>query len=80
MAHPYYSSLTHPYYSSLRAYSLCVDQYKVGMYREGVLTSKVSVADNLKYYSKCLIPYGLGHDEKMLVANARLAGMFDEAL
>ena len=53
---------------------------RIGMYEEGVATSKVSVADNLKYSARCLVPYGLGHDCKMLVANARLAGMFTDAL
>ena len=33
---------------------------RIGMYREGVETSEISIADNLKYYNQCLVPYGLG--------------------
>jgi len=54
---------------------------RVGMYNDGVLTSAVSAdRDNVRYIEKCLNPYGHGHNLKMYVANARLAGRMYDAV
>lgn len=53
---------------------------RVGKYAEGVATSNFTVQTNHKYLSNCLIPYGYGHNLKMLVAHARLCGMQSAAL
>ena len=51
-----------------------------GLYREGVETSKVAIANNQRYSSQCLMPYAYAHNLKMLVVNARMAGMYEDAV
>lgn len=54
---------------------------RTGKYNEAVATSTVSTDDdNARYASKCLNPYGHGHNLKMYVANARLAGRLGDAV
>lgn len=53
---------------------------RVGEYNNAVQTSTISTSDNEAYLDKCLTPYGHGHNLKMYVANARLAGRFEDAL
>ena len=54
---------------------------RTGKYNDAVTTSTVSTDDdNARYRSKCLNPYAYGHNLKMYVANARLAGRFGDAL
>ena len=54
---------------------------RTGKYNDAVATSTVSTDDdNARYRSKCLNPYAYGHNLKMYVANARLAGRFGDAL
>eukprot|EP00041_Stephanoeca_diplocostata_P018475 m.386828 g.386828 ORF g.386828 m.386828 type:complete len:600 (-) comp21025_c0_seq2:236-2035(-) len=53
---------------------------RVGHYHTGVTTSQVTIVNNQHYLSQCTTPYGYGHNIKMLVANARFAGMYKTAL
>ena len=53
---------------------------RTGLYMDAVQTSRVSTGDNAKYLAKCLTPYGLGHNLKMYVANARFAGRLNDSL
>ena len=53
---------------------------RVGLFNEAVSTSVVCTGDNAKYFDMCLNPYAWGHNLKMLVANARLAGRLRDAL
>jgi len=53
---------------------------RTGLYSAGVATSKVAIANNRRYVKDCLVPYAFGHNLKMLVANARLAGMSSVAI
>jgi len=53
---------------------------RTGLYMDAVKTSTISTGDNSKYITKCLNPYGLGHNLKMYVANARLAGRLQDSL
>ena len=53
---------------------------RVGQYYSGVLTSQKAIENDQWYLSRCLTPYGYGHNLKMLVANARFAGMMGAAL
>eukprot|EP00567_Pseudictyota_dubia_P011335 CAMPEP_0197440608 /NCGR_PEP_ID=MMETSP1175-20131217/7060_1 /TAXON_ID=1003142 /ORGANISM="Triceratium dubium, Strain CCMP147" /LENGTH=669 /DNA_ID=CAMNT_0042970743 /DNA_START=90 /DNA_END=2099 /DNA_ORIENTATION=- len=49
---------------------------RTGLYVEGVAASAVAVDDNIRYAERCLSPYAYAHNLKMLVAHARMAGMF----
>ena len=54
---------------------------RVGKYNAAVSTSQISAdVDNSRYTSQCLRPYGHGHNLKMYVANARLAGRLQDAV
>lgn len=53
---------------------------RVGRYAEAVATAQRSIDNNERYLAACLHPYGYGHNLKMLVANARFAGMSGRAL
>jgi len=53
---------------------------RVGMYADGVATSLRSTDDNRQYLKACLSPYAYGHNLKLLIANARMAGMTSTAL
>ena len=53
---------------------------RVGKYNDAVQTSTISTSDNIYYITKCLQPYGHGHNLKMYVANARMAGRLNDAL
>jgi hypothetical protein len=54
---------------------------RVGRYNSAVSTSAVSIdVDNTFYLTQCLHPYGHGHNLKMFVANARLAGRLGDAI
>ena len=53
---------------------------RTGFYREAVETSKIAVANNQRYSSQCLVPYGYAHNLKMLVVNARMCGMYEDAV
>jgi tetratricopeptide (TPR) repeat protein len=53
---------------------------RVGHYYEAVQTSMQAVVNNKRYIASCLNPYAYGHNLKMLIANARFAGMSAAAL
>ena len=54
---------------------------RTGKYNDAVAASAVSTDDdNARYASKCLHPYAHGHNLKMYVANARLAGRMRDAI
>jgi len=53
---------------------------RVGWYKAAVEASARTVANNGRYHAACLNPYGYGHNTRMLVTNARFAGMKRTAL
>ena len=53
---------------------------RVGEYSWGVATSRATAENNGRYVAACLSPLAFGHNTKMYVQNARMAGMQAEAL
>ena len=51
---------------------------RVGEYFAGVRTSLRTLANNQRYLKDCIHPYAYGHNLKLLVANARLAGCAEQ--
>ena len=53
---------------------------RVGEYPWGTATSKATAENNARYVASCLSPLAYGHNTKMYIQNARMAGMQQEAL